>query len=81
MIIVVLFGALTLNNLIVFSGLASGLSSFVTNLYFTPMATMAIILLIYLALGCFLDALAIIRALSWSFSPEWWSVRAARLSV
>jgi len=60
MIFVILIGALTLNNLMVFSGLASTLSSFVGGLDLPPMAIMAIILLLYMLMGCFLDALAMI---------------------
>jgi len=60
MIFTVLIGALTLNNLMIFSGIASALSGFVGGLDLPPMAVMAIILLIYLVMGCFLDALAMI---------------------
>lgn len=60
MIFTILIGALTLNNLMVFSGIASALSGFVSGLDMHPMAVMAIILLIYLVMGCFLDALAMI---------------------
>jgi C4-dicarboxylate transporter DctM subunit len=60
MIFTILIGALTLNNLMVFSGIAAALSGFVSGLDMHPMAVMAIILLIYLVMGCFLDALAMI---------------------
>jgi C4-dicarboxylate transporter DctM subunit len=60
MIFTILIGALTLNNLMVFSGIASALSGFVSGLDMHPMAVMAVILLIYLVMGCFLDALAMI---------------------
>lgn len=60
MIFTILIGALTLNNLMVFSGIAGALSGFVSGLDMHPMAVMAIILLIYLVMGCFLDALAMI---------------------
>ena len=60
MIFTILIGALTLNNLMVFSGIASSLSGFVSGLDMHPLAVMAIILLIYLVMGCFLDALAMI---------------------
>lgn len=60
MIFAILIGALTLNNLMVFSGIAGAMSSFVSGLDMPPMAVMAIILLIYLVMGCFLDALAMI---------------------
>ncbi|MCV6587216.1 MAG: TRAP transporter large permease, partial [Marinibacterium sp.] len=83
MIFVVLIGAVTLNNLIVFSGIAGGLSGFVSGLALPPMATMAIILLIYLVLGCFLDALAMILLTvpiffpivsSLGFDPVWFGI-------
>ena len=60
MIFFVLISAVTLNNLIVFSGIASGLSGLVSGLALSPMITMAVILVIYLVLGCFLYALAMI---------------------
>ncbi|MBX2838158.1 MAG: TRAP transporter large permease [Gammaproteobacteria bacterium] len=60
MIFMILIGALTLNNLMVFSGIAGELSGFVSGLEMSPMLVMAIILLIYLVMGCFLDALAMI---------------------
>lgn len=60
MIFTVLVGAVTLNNLTIFSGLAGALGGFVSGLDMHPMAVMAIILLMYLVLGCFLDALAMI---------------------
>jgi tripartite ATP-independent transporter DctM subunit len=60
MIFAILIGALTLNNLMVFSGIAGALSSFVGGLEMSPTAIMAIILLMYLVMGAFLDALAMI---------------------
>jgi len=60
MIFIVLIGALTLNNLMVFSGIADALSDFVTGLDYPPMVVMAVILLLYMAMGCVLDALAMI---------------------
>ena len=83
MIFVVLIGAVTLNNLIIFSGIASGLSDFVTELALPPMATMVVLLLIYLVLGCFLDALAMILLTvpiffpivsSLGFDPVWFGI-------
>jgi tripartite ATP-independent transporter DctM subunit len=60
MIFIVLIGALTLNNLMVFSGIADALSDFVTGLDYPPMVVMAVILLLYMVMGCVLDALAMI---------------------
>lgn len=83
MIFTILIGALTLNNLMVFSGIASALSGFVSGLDMSPMAVMAIILLIYLVMGCFLDALAMILltvpifypiVMDLGFDPVWFGV-------
>jgi len=83
MIFTILIGALTLNNLMVFSGIAGALSDFVSGLDMHPMAVMAIILLIYLVMGCFLDALAMILLTvpiffpiitNLGFDPVWFGV-------
>ncbi len=60
MVFVVLIGAITVNNLLIFSGLASALSAFVTGLDLQPLAIIAVILLIYLVMGCIFDSLAMI---------------------
>jgi tripartite ATP-independent transporter DctM subunit len=60
MIFVVLIGAITVNNLLIFSGLAAALSSFVNGLDVSPLAVIAIILAIYLVMGCIFDSLAMI---------------------
>ena len=83
MIFTILIGALTLNNLMVFSGIAGALSGFVSGLDMHPMAVMAVILLIYLVMGCFLDALAMILLtvpiffpiiIDLGFDPVWFGV-------
>ncbi len=83
MIFIILIGALTLNNLMVFSGIAGELASFVSGLNMHPMAVMAVILLIYLFMGCFLDALAMILltvpifypiVTSLGFDPVWFGI-------
>lgn len=83
MIFTILVGALTLNNLMVFSGIAGTLSAYVSGLDMHPMAVMAVILLIYLVLGCFLDALAMILltvpiffpiVINLGFDPIWFGV-------
>ena len=83
MIFTILIGALTLNNLMVFSGIAGALSGFVSGLDMHPMAVMAVILLIYLVMGCFLDALAMILltvpiffpiVTNLGFDPVWFGV-------
>ncbi len=60
MIFTILIGAITLNNLVIFSGLANALADFVSGLDMSPATVMLIILLMYLIMGCFLDALAMI---------------------
>lgn len=83
MIFMILIGALTLNNLMVFSGIAGELASFVSALNMSPMAVMAVILLIYLVMGCFLDALAMVLltvpiffpiVTSLGFDPVWFGI-------
>ena len=83
MIFIVLIGALTLNNFMVFSGVVGELSSLVGGLDMPPMAIMAIILLIYMLLGCFLDALAMILltipiffpiVVNLGFDPVWFGI-------
>ena len=83
MIFTILIGALTLNNLMVFSGIAAALSGFVSGLDMHPMAVMVVILLIYLIMGCFLDALAMILLTvpiffpiitNLGFDPVWFGV-------
>jgi tripartite ATP-independent transporter DctM subunit len=83
MIFTVLIGALTLNNLMIFSGIAGALSGFVGGLDMPPMAIMAIILVLYLVMGCFLDALAMILltvpiffpiVTGLGFDPVWFGV-------
>lgn len=83
MIFMILIGALTLNNLMVFSGIAGELASFVSGLTMSPLAVMAIILLLYLFMGCFLDALAMILltvpifypiVTALGFDPVWFGI-------
>ncbi|MBL4725755.1 MAG: TRAP transporter large permease [Rhizobiaceae bacterium] len=83
MIFVVLIGAITLNNLMIFSGLVAELSSIVGGMDLPPMAIMAVILLIYMVMGCFLDALAMILLtvpiffpiiIDLGFDPVWFGI-------
>lgn len=60
MIFTILVGAILLNKFLTLGGLASALGMWVEGLSAGPFATMAAILLIYLLLGCALDALAMI---------------------
>jgi len=83
MIFFILIGAITLNNLLVFSGIANALSDFVGGLSYPPLVIMAIILLIYMLMGCVLDALAMILLTipiffpiveSLNFDPVWFGI-------
>ena len=83
MIFVVLIGALTLNNLMIFSGLAGSLASWVSGLALPPLAVMALVLLVYLLLGCLVDTLAMVLltvpiffpiVTNLGFDPVWFGV-------
>ena len=83
MIFTVLIGAITLNNLVIFSGLANALADFVSGLDLSPASVMLIILLMYLIMGCFLDALAMILltvpifypiVLDLGYDPIWFGI-------
>jgi len=60
MIFMILIGAIIVNKFLLISGLAEVLGSWVDGLNMSRMAIMVVILLIYLVLGCALDALAMI---------------------
>ena len=83
MIFTILIGAMTLNNLVIFSGLANALADFVSGLDMSPATVMLIILLMYLIMGCFLDALAMILltvpifypiVLDLGYDPIWFGI-------
>jgi len=83
MIFTILIGAITLNNLVIFSGLANALADFVSGLDMSPVTVMLIILLMYLVMGCFLDALAMILltvpifypiVLDLGYDPIWFGI-------
>jgi len=83
MIFTILIGAITLNNLVIFSGLANALADFVSGLDMSPGTVMLIILLMYLIMGCFLDALAMILltvpifypiVLDLGYDPIWFGI-------
>ena len=82
-IFTILIGAITLNNLVIFSGLANALADFVSGLDMSPATVMLIILLMYLIMGCFLDALAMILltvpifypiVLDLGYDPIWFGI-------
>ena len=83
MIFTILIGAITLNNLVIFSGLANALADFISGLDISPATVMLIILLMYLIMGCFLDALAMILltvpifypiVLDLGYDPIWFGI-------
>jgi tripartite ATP-independent transporter DctM subunit len=83
MIFTILIGAITLNNLVIFSGLANALADFVSGLDLSPASVMLIILLMYLIMGCFLDSLAMILltvpifypiVLDLGYDPIWFGI-------
>ena len=83
MLFTILIGAILLNNLLILSNLAVALSAWVGGLDMSPTAIMVVILLIYLVMGCALDALAMIIltipiffpiVLDLGFDPIWFGV-------
>jgi tripartite ATP-independent transporter DctM subunit len=60
MLFVVLIGAVMLNNMFIFTGVASALSSFIQGLDLAPIAIVLLILALFIVLGCFLDGMALI---------------------
>jgi tripartite ATP-independent transporter DctM subunit len=60
MMFAVLLGAIIFMNLINLAGLPTALSGWVTSLHLPPVVVMLIVFLIYLALGCVLDTLAMV---------------------
>ncbi len=83
MIFTILIGAILLNKFLTLGGLADALGSWVDGLGTGPFVTMAVILAIYLLLGCALDALAMILltipiffpiVLQLGFDPVWFGV-------
>jgi C4-dicarboxylate transporter DctM subunit len=69
--------------LVIFSGLANALADFVSGLDMSPATVMLIILLMYLIMGCFLDALAMILltvpifypiVLDLGYDPIWFGI-------
>lgn len=83
MIFTILIGAILLNKFLTLGGLADAAGDWVAGLGAGPLATMAVILLIYLVLGCALDSLAMILltvpiffpiVLQLGFDPIWFGV-------
>ena len=83
MIFTILIGAILLNKFLTLGGLADALGGWVDGLGTGPFVTIAAILLIYLLLGCALDALAMILltipiffpiVLQLGFDPIWFGV-------
>jgi tripartite ATP-independent transporter DctM subunit len=83
MLFTILIGAILVNNLLILSNVADALSNWIGGLELAPMTVMAVILLIYLVMGCALDALAMIIltipiffpiVLDLGFDPIWFGV-------
>ncbi len=83
MIFTILIGAILLNKFLTLGGLADAAGGWVAGLGTGPLVTMAVILLIYLLLGCALDSLAMILltipiffpiVLQLGFDPIWFGV-------
>ncbi|MEE8546214.1 MAG: TRAP transporter large permease subunit, partial [Alphaproteobacteria bacterium] len=83
MLFTILIGAILVNNLLILSNVAGALSDWVGGLALAPLTVMAVILLIYLVMGCVLDALAMIIltipiffpiVLSLGFDPIWFGI-------
>jgi tripartite ATP-independent transporter DctM subunit len=83
MLFTILIGAILVNNLLILSNVADALSNWISGLELAPMTVMAVILLIYLVMGCALDALAMIIltipiffpiVLDLGFDPIWFGV-------
>ncbi len=83
MLFTILIGAITLNNLLVLSNMASAMSGWITGLALPAVLVMAIILLLYILMGAILDALAMVLltvpiffpiVLNLGFDPIWFGV-------
>ena len=83
MLFTILIGAIVLNNFLILSNVAALVADWVGGLALPPMAVMAVILAIYLVLGCALDALAMILltvpiffplVLGLGFDPIWFGI-------
>ena len=83
MLFTILIGAITLNNLLVLSNMASAMSDWVTGLALSAAMVMAVILLLYVFMGAVLDALAMVLltvpiffpiVLNLGFDPIWFGV-------
>jgi len=83
MLVVILIGATIFSFFITASTLPYVLSNFATGLNLPPLAIMCVVILIYLALGCVLDAMSMVMltipiflpmAVSLGFSPIWFGI-------
>lgn len=83
MLFTILIGAITLNNLLVLSNMASAMSGWITGLALPAVLVMAVILLLYILMGAVLDALAMVLltvpiffpiVLNLGFDPIWFGV-------
>ncbi len=83
MLFTILIGAILLNNFLILSNIAALVADWVGGLALPPMAVIAVILAIYLVLGCALDALAMILltvpiffpiVIGLGFDPIWFGI-------
>jgi len=83
MLFIVLVGAIIFSNFVNLAGLPSALSDFVTQKGLSPLGVMAIMILIFMVLGCFLESLSMVLlmvpiffpiALSLGFHPVWFGI-------
>lgn len=83
MLFTILIGAITLNNLLVLSNMASAMSGWISGLALPAAMVMAVILLLYIFMGAVLDALAMVLltvpiffpiVLNLGFDPIWFGV-------
>ncbi|MFC1901626.1 TRAP transporter large permease [Chloroflexota bacterium] len=83
MIYAMLIGAMTMNYFLAVSRIPTELAGFVSGLPLTPLGVMAIIMVVYFVLGCFISSLAIILltipiflplVLHLGFDPIWFGI-------
>ncbi|MBC8466467.1 MAG: TRAP transporter large permease subunit [Deltaproteobacteria bacterium] len=83
MLFIVLVGAIIFSNFVNLAGLPSALSDFVTQKALPPLGVMAMMILIFMVMGCFLESLSMVLlmvpiffpiALSLGFHPVWFGI-------
>lgn len=88
MLFIIIIGAIMLNPFLCYSGISSAFANFMTNLPLNNYGILAVILLMYIILGMFLDALAMMLLtmpivfpiiVSLGFNPIWFGVIFVRI--